>query len=145
VSIVRWTEPQWKPAKGSSLIARKDRRRDVEAYEDAEKRKVRVRDRRCRWPHCENCRRYEPRLEHPHVVAKGMGGDHGERSSADQMILLDWLTHQSGPTSLEQHGRRIEPLTPLGTDGPCEFWMVGEDGREYLVARESQPFIYERD
>jgi hypothetical protein len=75
-----------------------------------------------------------------------MGGDHGNRSTASQMVLLDRVTHQLGLESLEQHGRRIEVLDPsLGTFGPLAFWQLGDDGQEFLVARELAPFVYERD
>lgn len=134
----------WKPAKGSGFIAAKTRRKKIVGAEDAEKDAVRDADRRCRWPHCENCRSYRPRLEVAHATAKGMGGDHGTRSDRTQMILLDYLTHQ-GADGLEQHGRRIETLTEAGTRGPCEFWAKDERGEWYLVARELAPFIYERD
>ena len=125
-----------KPEKGSHWKAGRDRRKAVVAYEEAEKRLVRIRDKGCRWPHCENCRTYKPPLEVAHVVAKGMGGDHGIKSSADQMMLLDRLSHQGGLDSVEQHGRRIEPLTPAGTNGPCAFYRQDADGREYTVAVE---------
>jgi hypothetical protein len=134
-----------KPAKGSGYVERKTKRKAIVTAEDTEKDKVRARDGRCRWPFCENCRRYKPRLEVAHIDPKGMGGDHGVRSDASQMILLDWLTHQSGPASLEQHGRRIVPLTKAGTAGPCDFYATDADGRLYLVAREIAPFFYERD
>lgn len=134
-----------KPEKGSSLMERRERRRAIVASEEAEKATVRARDRRCRWPQCEQCRKWQPRLEVAHLDAKGMGGDHGTVSTADAMILLDWLTHQSGPSSLEQHGRKIVPLTDQGTNGPCEFWMHDPKDGWYLVARERAPFVYERD
>lgn len=134
-----------KPAKGTALIERRQRRKEIRAFEDSEKDKVRRRDRICRWPFCANCKAFKPRLEVAHLRAKGFGGDHSTRSAAHQMILLDYLTHQGGTSSLEQHGRRIEPLTPLGTDGPCEFWQTDDHGQEFLVARERAPFVYERD
>jgi hypothetical protein len=136
-----------KEPKGADLIRRRERKKARVLAEEHEKAKVRVRDRQCRWPHCENCRTYKPRLEVAHLTAKGIGGDpRGEVSTADQMILLDFLTHQSGPLSLEQHGRRIVPLTDRGTSGPCEFWQTDlETGEEFLVARERSPFLYERD
>lgn len=128
----------FKPPKGSYLIARKDRRKKIQALEDAEKAKVRARDRFCRWPDCEDCRRYATRLEVAHLYDKGMGGDHGERSTADQMLLLCFLAHQ-GPRSLHSGDRRITPITNRGTNGPCKFeiqdeqvgWKVVhiEDGR----------------
>lgn len=133
-----------KPAKGSGLIARLTRRRDAKASEESEKDTVRRRDRICRWPHCEHCKRFKPRLEVAHLRAKGMGGDHGVRSTADQMVLLDYLTHQ-GEDGLERHGREIVPLTAAGANGPCEFWATDANGQRYLVAREVAPFVYERD
>lgn len=146
--IFQWErgKPMPKPAKGAHWKASRDRRKAVDAYEDAEKHKVRLRDKGCRWPHCENCRTYKPRLEVAHLVPKGMGGDHGLTSSADQMILLDFLTHQGGADSQEHGGRRIEPLTPAGTDGPCAFYRTDADGREYVVAVElAVGGPYERD
>jgi hypothetical protein len=137
--------PFAKDPKGTTYKQGRDRRKAIVAAEDAAKRAVRARDRRCRWPQCANCASYKPRLEVAHLDAKGFGGDHGIVSTPDQMILLDFLTHQSGPSSLEQHGRRIVPLTKDGTNGPCEFWATDERGEWYLVARERALFVYERD
>lgn len=134
-----------KPEKGSGLIDRKTRRKAIVAAEDSEKDKVRRRDRFCRWPHCANCKKFEPRLEVAHLEAKGMGGDHGTVSTADQMMLLDYLTHQGGLTSLEQHGRKIEPLTERGTNGPCSFWIADGVGGWILVAEEVSIGVYRRD
>lgn len=134
-----------KPEKGAAFKARKHACQQTKAFEAEEKRKVRLRDQRCRWPHCEHCRRYQPRLEVAHLVAKGMGGDRGLLSTADQMILLDVLTHQGGPDSLEQHGRKIEPLTAQGTDGPCAFYVRDAQGQWVLVAEETSVGVYRRD
>ena len=111
-----------KPAKGSSLIARKDRSKEIRAHEVTEKGKVRKRDVFCIWPNCENCRLYKPRLEVAHGDAKGMGGDHGERSDASNMSYVDMLTHQ-GERSIHSGHKRIRPLDPTrGHNGPraCE-------------------------
>jgi hypothetical protein len=116
-----------KPAKGSALMERKDRRRAMDAFEDAEKCKVRLRDRECRWPGCDYCRTYKSRLEVAHLHDKGMGGDHGVRSTSDQMMLLCFLRHQ-GPVSLHSGDCRITPLTDRGTDGPCKFEQQSESG-----------------
>jgi hypothetical protein len=137
--------PFAKDPKGTVYKQGRVRRKAIVAAEDAAKREVRRRDGRCRWPHCENCASYKPRLECAHLDAKGFGGDHGTVSEVSQMILLDFLTHQSGPDSLEQHGRRIDPLTSEGTNGPCEFWAKDARGEWYLVARERALFVYERD
>lgn len=111
-----------KPAKGSGLIERKERRREIVTSEEREKDRVRKRDVRCIWPDCENCRRFKPRLEVAHGVSKGMGGDHGMRSTADNMSLLDFLTHQ-GAHSIHSGHKRVRPLNKtLGHNGPraCE-------------------------
>jgi len=120
-----------KPSKGSALIARRQRQKAIKAHEEAEKRKVRQRDVVCRWPGCTNCRDYKPRLEVAHLDDKGMGGDHGNRTSADRMILLCFLTHQ-GPRSLHSGDLRIEPLTEQGTDGPCMF-LASDEQKGWLV------------
>jgi hypothetical protein len=133
-----------KPAKGSGFIARKTKRKAIEADEDRNKAIVRKRDQRCRWPHCEYCRTVKPRLEVCHVIrAKGMGGDQaGTASEPNALMLLDFITHGEQ----EQHRRDVIPIhDELGTDGPCEFWMEDERGEMVLVAREREPFTYERD
>lgn len=111
-----------KPAKGSHLIERKQRRQAIVSHEDREKEKVRRRDVKCIWPNCEDCRRYKPRLECAHGKAKGIGGDHGERSNASDMSLVCFLVHQ-GPKGMHQGYKRIRPLNKkLGHNGPraCE-------------------------
>ena len=117
----------FKPAKGTALIARRERRKQVESFEDAEKHKVRIRDRMtCRWPACEYCRRYKHLTLHvAHIAGKGMGGDGGIRSIASNMILLCSLRHE-GPISLHSGDCRITPITARGTDGPCCFEMQDE-------------------
>ena len=135
-----------KSPKGTVYKDARTRRKAIVAAEETAKQIVRRRDGRCRWPQCANCADFKPRLEVAHLDAKGFGGDHGTVSSPEQMILLDFLTHQSGVDSLEQHGRRIVPLTADGTSGPCEFWQQDQrTGEWYLVARERAPFLYERD
>lgn len=117
-----WTGPNPKPARGSGFIERKVRRQTVVSFEESEKAKVRRRDVRCIWPKCENCRQFKPRLEVAHGVAKGMGGDHGRRSSASNLSLLDFLTHQ-GERSIHSGHKRVRPLNKaLGHNGPraCE-------------------------
>jgi hypothetical protein len=125
----------FKPAKGTALMQRRERRKDVDAFEDAEKHKVRIRDMYCRWPACEYCRRYKNLTLHvAHLKGKGRGGD----SRAQNMMLLCSLRHE-GPISLHSGDCRISPLSSRGTDGPCIFeiqdeqkgWTVVhvEDGR----------------
>jgi hypothetical protein len=133
-----------KPAKGTAHAERVQKRMAVESHEDREKTKARKRDGyRCRWPGCD-CFERRDRIEVAHIEDKGMGGDHGLRSDADMLICLCVARHQGRP-SLHSGDLRIEPLTVAGTNGPCAFWKVGDDGREYLVAQERAPFVYERD
>lgn len=111
-----------RPAKGTDLIDRRKKRNTIRNDEKKEKALVRARDKQCRWPHCENCRNYKPRLEVAHMEPKGSGGDHGVRTRADLMILIDFLTHQ-GSDGLERGERFIEPLTDAGTNGACAFYV----------------------
>lgn len=126
-------QTNFKPPKGSALMERRERRKAVDAFEDAEKHKVRIRDRmQCRWPSCEYCRRYKNLTLHvAHLHDKGIGGDHGLRSSADQMILLCSLRHE-GPISLHSGDCRITPITDRGTDGPCQF-EINDEQRGWTV------------
>ena len=125
--------PLPKPPRGAYRLHRKKDRAEIKLSEDTEKAKVRIRDKRCRWPRCRHARDTSIPLEVAHLVAKGMGGDRfGERSQASGMILLCRAHHQWDPQeghpegSIERHTLRIEPLTDLGTDGPCRFlrWFV---------------------
>lgn len=111
-----------RPAKGDALIEARGKRNAIRTREKKEKAIVRAADKVCRWPHCENCRDFKPRLEVAHMEPKGSGGDHGVRTRADLMILLDFLTHQ-GSKGLERGERFIEPLTDRGTRGPCAFYV----------------------
>lgn len=115
--------PQPKPAKGTYLIERKERRKAVVKEEEANKAIVRSRDKKCRFPYCPNCRRYKGLINQvAHVVQpKGQGGDpSGIRSTPDRMMYLDPITH----AAQERHEIDVVPLTALGTNGICEFYLV---------------------
>jgi hypothetical protein len=134
-----------KPIKGDALLRRKEDRRELVKQEDEQKDIARFRDKRCRYPHCPFCKRFKDLVpQAAHVVqAKGMSGDRtGERSTADKLMLLCPPIH----ARQERHEIDVVPLTPDGTWGPCEFWKEDPTTREkFLVARETAPFIYERD
>jgi len=122
-------QPLTKPAKGSGFLERKARAREIANSEKREKQIVRKRDKhRCRWPRCEY-RTLEPRIEVAHLNDKGMGGDHGERSTADQMICLCFLHHQ-GEKSLHSGDLEIRPLTTEGANGPCLFISWFDEGQK---------------
>lgn len=126
-----------KPAKGTALLERRASRRAIELAERLAKEQVRRRDKTCRWPRCE-CRALKHiRLEVAHLDDKGMGGDHGERTHVEQMILLCFLKHQ-GATSLHSGDARIVPQTDQGTSGPCDFLLRNDlTGELELVAAET--------
>ena len=123
---------------------RAERRTERRSFEQAEKAKTRRRDLPCRWPHCD-CHRLGLSHESAHMKSKGMGGDHGIRSTSDQMVYLCRRRHQ-GPHSLHSGHLAIEALTAEGSDGPLAFYDTDPDGRRYLVAQEDgQRFVYMRD
>lgn len=132
-----------KPYKGQARDERIASRKAVEAHEDREKTKVRRRDIVCRWPHCD-CRARRDRLEVAHIDAKGMGGDHGVRSDAENMLLLCLARHQ-GHTSLHSGDLRIEKKTVEGANGPLLFYRRGDDGVWSMVGEEVAPGVLARD
>jgi hypothetical protein len=116
-----------KPAKGSARAALLEKRATRRYLEATEKAAVRRRDGGvCRWPGCGE-RGEKWRLEVAHLNDKGMGGDHGTRSTRDQMILLCLPDHQ-GEHSLHTGFKRVVPLTDRGTDGLCRFDEQTEAG-----------------
>jgi hypothetical protein len=132
-----------KTPRGTTLAEdRASRRRDREAFERTEKQKVRKRDKgRCRWPRCE-FRKDGLLVEVAHVKAKGMGGDRGKRSTANQMLCICKPHHQAPYPSRSMHSGDLTILVldkALGTDGPCAFY----DGLE-LVATETAPGVLEK-
>lgn len=80
---------------------------------------VRARDKRCRVPGCPTPYYH---LTVAHLHHKGIGGNpKGDRSKANQMILLCWHHHQ-GPRGYDgMYPLAITPLTDAGTDGHCQF------------------------
>lgn len=123
--------PNWKPAKGTALLERRTKQRQLDAHEKAEKAKVRKRDQSCRWPGC-GCRALRMPLEVAHLRSKSLGGP----SDTADMMLLCRLRHQ-GAESLHSQDLRIEPLTPNGADGPCAFYRLRESGRWECIGVES--------
>lgn len=132
-----------KPAKGSALLERRGKRAEIRTHEQTEKAKVVKRDgaKVCRLvPNCPEKEKFET----AHLDAKGMGGDHGIRTTADRMIRA-CLFHHQGVWSLHSMKLRVECLTDRGTDGPIEVWGHDANGQEYMVKRESAAGVLERD
>lgn len=124
-----------KPYKGQARDERMEKRADIEAAEEKNKREVRRLDGyMCRVPHCD-CLKRRDRLEVAHLVDKGIGGDHGVRSGLENLILL-CLAHHQGRVSLHQGTLKIEPLTPEGMRGPCEFWVSDGGSGWVSIGRE---------
>lgn len=144
-------QPLSKYQNGETLDEYRHRRRTSrQTTEKVAKGQAKAMDQgRCRWPRCECNRRgyrtFTEPLESAHRAAKGMGGNpDGSRNDPRNLITLCRPRHQ-GPTSLHSGDLKVITLTADGTRGPCEFWSTDEQGRPFLVAREREPFIYERD
>jgi hypothetical protein len=59
-----------------------------------------------------------------HLDAKGLGGDKLlDRTRADRMVCL-CAPHHIGERSHHSGDLRIEPTTPAGTSGPCDFYQT---------------------
>jgi hypothetical protein len=132
-----------KPQRGASLLARREKRSAIRAHETTEKAKVRQRDgdHVCRLvPHCREREKHET----AHLDDKGMGGDHGNRTTADRMIRACFWHHQ-GAWSLHSKDLRVDYLTDQGTDGEIEVWGRDDGGQWFLVKRESAVGVTERD
>lgn len=109
-------------ASARKLKKHRTRTKAVKSERDA-KLEVRRRDRFCRFPLC-GCRRLGWRLEASHQSHKGAGGNPtGDRSTADQMILLCVHRHQDGVVSRHHGTMRARYLTADRADGPVA-WEV---------------------
>lgn len=108
-----------KPAKGSAAKAQRARRARIKTAEAKAKRAAKARDGHvCRACGAGQCGLFP--LEAAHIRGKGMGGDHGTRSSkAADYLTLCRSCHQ-GPRSVHSGHLRIE-AGPQGGDGPVRF------------------------
>lgn len=126
---------------------RAERKADTKTAGNAVREEAKRRDgKRCRWPHCEY-RHVGQVIDAAHVThAAGMGGDQTLiRTTRQDLMAICRLHHRLARLSLHNANLRVEPLTPAGTDGPCQFYSTDADGREFVVAQETAPFIYARD
>lgn len=136
-------DPLVKPAKGSALLKRREERAAIKAHEAEQKALVVKRDgsKVCRLvPNCSEREKFET----AHLDSKGMGGDHGIRTTADRMIRSCFFHHQ-GVWSLHANRLRVDCLTADGTNGPVEVWGTDENDQWFLVKRESACGVLERD
>lgn len=131
-----------KPQKGTRVLEREREQAAMKAHTLEIAKAVKRRDGRCRWPEEHKCR---GELEACHIDDKKMGGDHGLlTNTANEICLCAWI-HRRGPESLHGEELKVEKETAAGADGPLSYWRKGSDGKWYLVARESQRGIVERD
>lgn len=118
--------PITRKAPGPTARARKKKRAQLVSQERHEKGLVRVRDRRCRFPHC-GCQKrganpLKAFLTVSHDFHKGMGGDPtGSVSIAALMVALCKWRHQDAPVSRHAGTLRTRYLTPDQNDGPIAF------------------------
>ncbi len=134
-----------KPMRGAAILAREEKEAAALAVERREKGIAKKRDGRCRWPEPHKCRGGV--LDAAHIVDASLGG---LMDAANLVTLCPWL-HRRGPESVHGKQIKIEAETERGAYGPLSFWrQTGTFDAlgaplYYLVARETAPFIYERD
>lgn len=131
-----------KPSREDGKKQRDDAKAQIRADEAKEKAKVRTRDgaHYCRLvPGCDH-----ERHETAHLNDKGMGGDHGNRSTADQMLRSCW-EHHRGNWSLHSNDLRVEFLSRDGANGAIQVWGRSVNGSWYLLGRETAVGCWERD
>ena len=116
---------------------------EIRAEEQKQKAIVRKRDGAAYCRLVPNCSEKGP-FETAHINDKGMGGDHGIRSTADQM-LRGCFYHHRGNWSLHSNDLRVEFLTPEKANGPIEVWGRLSTGEWYMVGREKAVGVWERD
>ena len=128
-----------KPLKGDFRRETHDRRREQTGQEDAILTEAKRRDRyTCRYPGCK-----EPKgvVHGAHLRHRGMGGNpDGDRTTRDTAITFCPRHHQ-----LFDHADfDVTPMTPRGTDGPCEYRVWNPTTRVYdFYARESSQQVSE--
>jgi hypothetical protein len=124
VSVTERCAPA-KPAKGTAAKARRACRATIERAERKAKQAAKARDGHC----CRRCGNIDwpggiPFLEAAHIDDKGMGGDHGLRSSkASDYVTLCPKCHR-GPRSVHS-GHVVIEVGPSRGDGPRRFVVVG--------------------
>jgi len=132
-----------KPEKGSSLAAKRKRKREQKATESAAMKAARRRDRVCRFPICP-CGQFKLRLEVAHQRHRGMGGNpKGDRTTTAGLVLLCVARHQ-GSLSVHSGDLRWVGLTKDGADGPIAWETMGVDGRWIELVREVRCGVTDR-
>jgi hypothetical protein len=110
-----------KPLRADRKKHERRTRRERRQHEATNKRAAIDRD-GCRFPRC-GCRRLGLAVHGAHREAKGIGGDHGRRSTLDNLLGLCVHRHQSGFVSIHAGTLKPIPLTDRGTNGPIAWEM----------------------
>jgi len=105
----RWTEPHFKGVK-TSRVAKRVKRANEKTAEEKNKKQVRRRDKRCRFPMC-GCRRLKIQPHVAHLEHKGIGGNPaGDRSQPELMILVCACRHRENRISIDKGTLRCKPF-----------------------------------
>lgn len=133
-----------KPSRAERKKAERKVKRERADAETAAKNEAKEAD-GCRFPRC-GCRLLGLALHGAHFKAKGMGGDHGLRSTVDNIVGLCVHRHQTGRVSLHGGTLAIEILDiSRGTRGPLAWHLhtsaIGVRPGAWLeIARETEDY-----
>lgn len=132
--------PFVKPERGERRADKKERKHAAVKYEREQKAIVRKRDgHKCRFPGC----KVKEYLEVAHLHHKGIGGNPSANRSPASVMILFCQPHHRGAFSMHSGDIEVRPLTPAGTDGPCEVWTVQQVSDDYGLHRKMTRFAYE--
>lgn len=136
-----WSEPHFKAPAGTVQKGRKRIARTRKKTERTAKQKVRLRDKRCRFPLCA-CHRTGHDLHVSHQRHKGSGGNpKGDRSTTAGMVLVCQPRHQ-GSFGIDTGRIRWRALTEKGADGPI-LWERRRGDYWIELARERDIRVWE--
>lgn len=139
MSFFPWTEPHFKPQRGSLALEREEEKAKALDKERKAKAAARRFQPRCRWPEPHTCRFS---LECAHIKDASLGGE----MVAENLVRFCAWIHRRGPESIHGKQLKVEAETARGSRGPLSFWRQLLDGSGYyLVARETEPYVIERD
>jgi hypothetical protein len=135
---------QPKPLRGSSTLAREEKRTTAQKQEADAKAEAKQRDGfKCRWPEPHKCR---GPLEGAHIVDKSLGG----ANVAENIVTVCRWIHRAGPESIHGKQLRVDTETPAGANAGLSFWrrdarvdLLGQP-TYHMVALETAPFVLER-
>jgi hypothetical protein len=127
----------FKPTKAEARAERQAAKDAIVEKESRNKSYARKRDGwMCRFPRC-GCHAKRLHPEVAHIEDKKMGGDHGERSTAVNLICLCPGRHRESLISLHAGTLRCEVLTVKGANAKVRWWVNAAvlDDRHAKVAR----------